>query len=699
MRDVINGSKITICNMILMCLLTLIVISGVQTQTSAIEFNVIFGEGHDDIEGDMAQVFFSDNNGGYSEEKSVRVYVAWNQVNFHFPEMELSNTQIRLDPFMRAEEFSIDEVEVLYREKSILHLSEEEFLYYIQYTAGCEYSASDEKFLVWSDDPGIYFNSKFNERIEKACQSEDLKCNLAIALGVYLLFGILEIRLKKGKEKVRLTLGHFFTLILADVVVAAGIAMNYGVYYLKENFGEIPLGQLLYHLHTPLDGTNVSSFYGAFVIVGAIVIVVSVIIFLSDYLLRRKVNQLGDALFLSVFGAVMGAHALMVGYSHFDYKEYYKYTHENTELYDEYYVDGRDVDLTFPEEKRNLIYIFLESMETSYADENTGGIMDENYIAELTELALENICFSGDDGVLNGAHTVYGATFTMGAIVAQTAGVPINESLVGNDTLNSEWEAENSYLPGAWTIGDILREQGYNQTFMIGSDGSFSGRSSYFREHGNYKIFDYNTAVSEGMIPEDYYVWWGYEDEKLIAFAKDEILALAEQAEPFNFTMLTVDTHFTDGYVCDLCEDAYEAQYSNVIACSSRQIAEFVDWIKTQDFYENTTIVIAGDHLTMDSTYISEGDISYFDRKTYFTIINPAKGCSQSVSERDYTTMDIYPTTLASLGVQIEGDRLGLGVNLFSDVPALYEQYGEEYLNEEVLKNSDFYTKKLLYGD
>lgn len=37
-------------------------------------------------------------------------------------------------------------------------------------------------------------------------------------------------------------------------------------------------------------------------------------------------------------------------------------------------------------------------------------------------------------------------------------------------------------------------------------------------------------------------------------------------------------------------------------------------------------------------------------------------------------------------------------MNLFSDVSTLYEQYGEEYLNEKVLKNLDFYTKKLLYG-
>lgn len=66
-------------------------------------------------------------------------------------------------------------------------------------------------------------------------------------------------------------------------------------------------------------------------------------------------------------------------------KEYYKYTHENAGLYDEYYVDGKDVGLTFAE-KRDLIYIFLESLETSYADKNTGAIIDENYIAELTEL-------------------------------------------------------------------------------------------------------------------------------------------------------------------------------------------------------------------------------------------------------------------------------------------------------------------------
>ena len=76
-------------------------------------------------------------------------------------------------------------------------------------------------------------------------------------------------------------------------------------------------------------------------------------------------------------------------------------------------------------------------------------------------------------------------------------------------------------------------------------------------------------------------MWWGYEDEKLFAYAKDELNRLSKEDEPFNLTLLTVDTHFEDGYVCELCEDQYPGnQYANVISCSSRQISQFVEWIK-----------------------------------------------------------------------------------------------------------------------
>ena len=38
-------------------------------------------------------------------------------------------------------------------------------------------------------------------------------------------------------------------------------------------------------------------------------------------------------------------------------------------------------------------------------------------------------------------------------------------------------------------------------------------------------------------------------------------------------------------------------QYKNVISCSSKRVYAFVQWLKQQDFYENTTIIIAGGHI------------------------------------------------------------------------------------------------------
>ena len=133
-------------------------------------------------------------------------------------------------------------------------------------------------------------------------------------------------------------------------------------------------------------------------------------------------------------------------------------------------------------------------------------------------------------------------------------------------------------------------------------------------------------------------VWWGFEDKNLFDWAKDEIIKLSKEEEPFNFTMLTVDTHFEDGYLSDSCKADYGDQYSNVISCASDMIYEFVKWIQEQDFYENTTIVLAGDHLTMDSNYFADMKDGYV-RTTYNVFIN-------SVVDTDNikymtTTMDI----------------------------------------------------------
>ena len=52
----------------------------------------------------------------------------------------------------------------------------------------------------------------------------------------------------------------------------------------------------------------------------------------------------------------------------------------------------------------------------------------------------------------------------------------------------------------------------------------------------------------------------------------------------------------------------------------------------------------------------------------------------------------MYPTILASMGVQVEGDRLGLGTNLFSNKPTLIERDGLKVVGEGFEGKSNFFN-------
>jgi phosphoglycerol transferase len=231
---------------------------------------------------------------------------------------------------------------------------------------------------------------------------------------------------------------------------------------------------------------------------------------------------------------------------------------------------------------------------------------------------------------------------------------------------------------------------------MVGSDANFGGRKPYFEQHGLNRTFDIFTAREVGIVPPGYFVFWGMEDMHLFDFAKQELLKIAEQEQPFNFTMLTVDTHRTNGYVCRKCIGLWGEQYENVISCSSKQVAEFVNWIKQQDFYENTTIIIAGDHITMDEGYIDRNVAEDYDRTVYNCIIN-SPVAEQNSKNRQFVAADMFPTTLAAIGCEIEGERLGLGTNLFSGKPTLAEEMGMEAFDAELTKTSDYYTKNFFF--
>lgn len=396
----------------------------------------------------------------------------------------------------------------------------------------------------------------------------------------------------------------------------------------------------------------------------------------------KKQKVLTVLLPLVSFWSVVGA--VIYVQSSYDMIGYLTNKNQETSLYAQNYVDPRSVAITDDGQHRNLIYIYVESMENTYADIESGGKQEVNYMPNLTKLAQENVSFSATDK-LGGFLSTDGSGWTMGALFTMTSGVPFAFPVGNNDMDKQEY-----FASGIYTLGDFLKDQGYTQEFMCGSDADFAGRKNYLIQHGDYRIFDLNMARQKGYVPEDYFVWWGVEDDRLFDMAKDEITALAQSEQPFNFTMLTVDLHHIGGYVCDSCPDTYTEPTANVVACTDRLVYEFVDWCQKQDFYENTTIVITGDHPRMDNCLV-EG-VAYNDRMVYNCYINSGKE-PETLYGRTSTSMDIFPTVLSAMGYEIEGHRLGLGTDLFSGKETLVEQMGIDSLNAELMKSSKFYME------
>ncbi len=494
--------------------------------------------------------------------------------------------------------------------------------------------------------------------------------------------------------------------IIAAILLLSGNVIFMLTVWLLSEYDKIYLDQFLFQMKTSLEGVEMSLASSGVITIGLFSVLLTALEIILYLLLSGKLRDRlsgsekyrsycksklcaflsGKALIMAVCVLVCASVVFLTQLS----VVAYVYTNSlESDFIEANYVHPDDAELVFPSQKRNLIFIFLESMENTFADKSAGQPITDDYIPELTALAKHNVSFSNTNGI-GGALSFMGTTWTAASMVAQTSGVPVKVSL-GADSYGKEQDA---FLPGVTSIGDILQQQGYNQSLMFGSAAQFHGREQYFADHGGYNILDTEALKESGRLPQDYHEWWGFEDEKLFEYAKEEITRLASEDAPFNFTMLTADTHFPNGYLCPLCDDKYDEQYANVLSCSSEQIYEFIRWIRSQPFYENTTIVLSGDHLTMDAEFL-DGIEENYTRTVYNCIINSPK---QPINKfnRQFAVFDMFPTTLSALGVEIKGTRLGLGTDLFSDEPTLTEKYGYVFLDTELQKKSEFYNTEFL---
>ncbi len=468
--------------------------------------------------------------------------------------------------------------------------------------------------------------------------------------------------------------------------------------WLVRKFGKLTYEQIMFHANMPLDTDIrlVMSFLQNTVMVAVILVIV---LYVSTSKISKKRCFLTSLVFFVI--------ALGWTCNKLNVKELIEERNKQTiygNFYEENYIEPKKVNIKSPRKKKNLIMIFAESMESTYADSKYFG---DNIIPSLTSLAEENINFS-HTAKLGGFQNLKGAKYTMAAIVAQSCAIPLRLPIQA-----ARFHPQRGFLPGATCLFDVLAKDGYDLTFMQGTSKNSYGLNKFLDTHGNPRIFDWNYYSERDHLRANkikkqkgkYKPLFNkvIRDEPLFNYAKVELSRLASQNKPFAFVMATLDTHFgVEHFDKQNCEIKYhskdfldEQYFKNVVSCSDEKIAAFVEWVKQQPFYDNTEIVIVGDHLTMGDTIFNDD----MDRSIYNVYINSNVSIDEKLMKnRRFTALDTMPTILETLGYKIDGHKLGLGVSLMSGEKTLLENgLSIKRLNQELDKQSLIYNK-LLYG-
>lgn len=308
--------------------------------------------------------------------------------------------------------------------------------------------------------------------------------------------------------------------------------------------------------------------------------------------------------------------------------------------------------------KRNIVFVYLESLERTYFDQD----IFPNLVPNLSALERENISFTE-------MQYSYHTEWTIAGLLSTQCGVPLYTSSNGN-----AMDAYDAFMPNALCMGDIFKKNGYDLTFMNGADTRFAGKDKFFKTHG----FDTILGKSEhkqNLENEGLYSQWGLHDDRLLDIAFETYLDKSALRKPFGLFVLTVDTHHPKGHVSNSCDGVtYQDgsnQMLNAVKCSDIIVNDFVKKIQQSDYAKDTIIVLMSDHMAMKNQ--AHSLLKMGKRRNFFTIIDPYTRAPLQIS-RAASSMDVAPTVLSLFG--FDSEALGFGRNLLGGMPTLMEEKG-----------------------
>ncbi|CAL8896535.1 hypothetical protein KVA01_09320 [Kocuria varians] len=456
-----------------------------------------------------------------------------------------------------------------------------------------------------------------------------------------------------------------YLLIWAGLVLlaAAGVIRHY--------WGPISVGQMRMNLMSvQTDGGGGSIVWVAVVVIGVLPVVLTLALAVGLHLWRRRspAPRLSrrarvtarSASALAVAAVVLGGSATFA--SAVGLKQYVKAAKSSSDI-GEYYADPAVTDASG---RRNVVVIYLESGEQTLADDQ---LFEKNAFAPLEDVTTSEQGWSS----VSDFQQYQGGGWTMAGLASTQCGIPLKGAGAGVGE-NDIGGGMGEYLGGVTCLGDVLQDHGYKNVFLGGANSSFAAKDVFLRTHGYTEDKGLQDWRAAGEPAENFRGDWGLSDERLMAHAKDEVDRLQAEAQrtgqPFNLSMLTLDTH-EPVHVYDSCSVDTQNQVTSVFACSMAQVAGFVQHMKDRGYLQDTSVVIMGDHLK----HMSAGDAFHEqlddnpDRSIFNRIWIPGE-TSGTTLRAGSNQLDMYPTLLEAAGLPPHDGRAGLGVSVRrEDIP------------------------------
>lgn len=343
-----------------------------------------------------------------------------------------------------------------------------------------------------------------------------------------------------------------------------------------------------------------------------------------------------------------------------------------SKIYEKEYAFPQNLHYNFLNEKRNLIVIYLESIDADYA---TSPYLKENLIPNI--YAQEKTALS-----FEGFYQLKHQDYTMAAMIASMCAVPYKKSLLGGHVGYQNFLTELVCYPS------VLAQHGYQTVFMKGADINFARTGLFMSTHGFETVMGKNELEKKFKLPlkENMGGFSGYHDAALYEMVKLELQELSASDKPFALFFLTLDTHGPDYFLSPKCKGE-PTDKKDVVKCADSMLADFLRWLEIQDFYENTTVVVLADH---PETGINKIYPKQKNRRIINFILNPS-GAFSKQPHSAWTTLDVAPTVLNALGIGFEKGQFGLGRSLLQKNPTLLETKGMK-LETELSKSSKVYN-------